>query len=240
MCIVYLKFDPTCVTPIQIGANREENPNRPHTSPIKMISGATTCYIAGADKGPDGKSGHIGTWLGFNERGVAIAVTNRDDGLLKGSEIKDSRGLLCVRLLRHDNAKDAMLAAQQFLTTGSYGGSNFLIADLNQAFIVHAPSAKEVCIDELSPGLHVLTNLNINDPTDRRINFVHAYMHNVDWGNFDILSKELLNTPEILVVDSDCRTVSSSILRMGSDKVYHFWHSDRCPTSMLSYVFTTF
>lgn len=241
MCIVYLKFDPKSIIPIQIGANREENPNRPYTSPMKIIYGGPTCYIAGADKGFDGKSNQIGTWLGFNTHGLAIAVTNRDDGLLHGKDIKNSRGLLCAQLLNHANAKEATEAAKKALTTGKYGGSNYLIADLNEVFIVHAPNAKGTWSEELGTGLHVLTNLNINDVRDQRVNFVHEYAQNVIWGkNFEEKSKKLLTMPEIIIEDSECCTVSSSILKIGQDHSYIFWHSERRPTSPSSYVFTTF
>ena len=40
------------------------------------------CLLAGADHGPDGSFPEMGTWLGVNEAGMAVAVTNRHDGEL--------------------------------------------------------------------------------------------------------------------------------------------------------------
>ncbi|MGO9814430.1 MAG: NRDE family protein, partial [Isosphaeraceae bacterium] len=60
-----------------IGANREESFRRPTTSPVCCRSGSIRCLVAGADHGPDGTFAEMGTWLGVNESGLVVAVTNR-------------------------------------------------------------------------------------------------------------------------------------------------------------------
>ena len=45
-------------------------------------AGQLRCLLAGADHGPDGSFPEMGTWLGVNEAGLAVAVTNRHDGEL--------------------------------------------------------------------------------------------------------------------------------------------------------------
>lgn len=237
MCIVFVKFDPKSNTPVLVGANREESPDRPYTSPKKLQVAGVNCVIAGDDRGPNGQSTHTGTWFGYNERGLFVAVTNRDDGVLKGSAIKDSRGLLCARLLRHNSAYNAAEAASLFLSKGRFGGSNYLIVDLFNAFIVHSPSPETTTYLPLDSGVHVLTNLDINDPNDRRINFVHASLT----GDFDFvpLAKDILTAPEIIVGDERWGTVSSSIFTVTvsqyGELLKGMWHSERKPETTNSY-----
>ena len=89
-----------------IGANREESRRRPMTSPVccRTGSGSLRCLLAGADHGPDGTFPRMGTWLGVNEAGVAVAVTNRSDGELAWEDQTRSKGLLAVDLLSFDRA----------------------------------------------------------------------------------------------------------------------------------------
>ena len=84
MCLVFLGSRVNRNTPVMIGANREESFRRPITSPLCCRSGSIRCLVAGADHGPDGTFAEMGTWLGVNESGLVVAVTNRRDGELAG------------------------------------------------------------------------------------------------------------------------------------------------------------
>ena len=83
MCLVFLDYQAGRKTPVLLGANREESFRRPTTSPVCCRSGAFRCLLAGADHGPEGTFPEMGTWLGVNETGLVVAVTNRNDGELR-------------------------------------------------------------------------------------------------------------------------------------------------------------
>ena len=83
LCLVFLDYQVDRKAPVLLGANREESFRRPTTSPVCCRSGAFRCLLAGADHGPDGTFPEMGTWLGVNETGLVVAVTNRNDGELR-------------------------------------------------------------------------------------------------------------------------------------------------------------
>src|SRR4051812_23409457 len=129
MCLVFLAFRMDAEFPVLLGANREEARRRPSTPPVEHRSGDFRCLLAGADHGPDGSCTRTGTWLGVNEAGLVVAVTNRRDGELAPARQARSRGWLAVALLGFDDPMAAARFAQEDLAGGGYGGGNFLIAN---------------------------------------------------------------------------------------------------------------
>src|SRR4051794_37036419 len=99
MCLVFLAFREDADHPVRVGANREESRRRPTTPPVCVRSGSLRGLLAGADHGADGSFPRIGTWLGLNEAGLVVAVTNRRDGELAPSKQVRSRGWSTVSLL---------------------------------------------------------------------------------------------------------------------------------------------
>src|SRR3954471_923453 len=139
MCLVFLAFRANDDDPVILGANREESRRRPSTPPVCCRSGSMRCLLAGADRGPEGTCLEIGTWLGVNEAGLVVAVTNRRDGELAWADQVRSRGLLAVALLGLDTPERAAQFARDELARGGYGGGNFLIAGRESAYVVQAP-----------------------------------------------------------------------------------------------------
>src|SRR3954468_24367713 len=138
MCLVFLAFQVNDDAPVMFGANREEVRRRPSTPPVCCRSGSMHCLLAGADRGPDGTFPEIGTWLGVNETGLVVAVTNRRDGELALADQVRSRGLLAVALLGFEDPEKAARFAEGDLGQGGYGGCNYLIADREVAYAVQA------------------------------------------------------------------------------------------------------
>src|SRR3954451_21187508 len=153
MCLVFLAFHVIDDAPVMLGANREEVRRRPSTPPVCCRSGSMHCLLAGADRGPDGSFPEIGTWLGVNETGMVVAVTNRRDGELPPADQVRSRGLLAVSLLGFDDAEEAARFARGELAGGGYGGCNYLIANPGAAFIVQSPGQHRITVRGLSPGI---------------------------------------------------------------------------------------
>jgi uncharacterized protein with NRDE domain len=218
VCLVFLGFRVDRKTPLLLGANREEWFRRPTTSPVCCLRGGLRCLLAGADHGPDGTFPEMGTWLGVNAAGLIVAVTNRSDGELPWEQQTRSRGLLGVALLGFDDPERAARLAEGELTQGGFGGSNFLIAGPESAFIVHAPGASRVAARPLQPGIHAITNLDLDDANDRRIRFVRE---NLDPEHFVTSARALCRHDAIVLTGPERGTVSSSLILVGRRIDFH-------------------
>jgi uncharacterized protein with NRDE domain len=214
MCLVFLAWHRNADVPVMVGANREESRRRPTTSPVCVRNRSLRCLLAGADTGPDGTFPEIGTWLGVNETGLVVAVTNRRDGELDWKDQVRSRGLLAVALLGYPDAEEAAQFAQGELMGGGFGGSNFLIASDQSAFVVQAPSAPKVVIETLSPGVHVLTNLDVNDAADPRIRYVQETL---EPDHFITSARRICRDDRIVIWGAERDTVSSSLVTIGGE-----------------------
>ena len=166
MCLGFLAFQMNDADPVMLGANREESRSRPSTSPVCSRINAVPTLAAGANQGPDGTFPEVGTWLGVNETGLVVAVTNRRDGTLAWADQVRSRGLLAVALLAFDDPAAALRLATDALALGGYGGCNYLIANRDAAYIIQAPRAQGISASRIAPGLHAMTNLDLDDRDD--------------------------------------------------------------------------
>jgi uncharacterized protein with NRDE domain len=212
MCLVFIAYRVEGCVPVMIGANREESRRRPVTSPVCCRVRSLRCLLAGADHGPDGTFPQMGTWLGVNEMGIAVAVTNRHDGELAWEDQTRSKGLLAVDLLGFDRAAQASQYARAELVRGGFGGCNYLIAGADAAFVVQAPGASRVAVRELTPGIHSMTNLDLDDPEDLRIQFVTA---NLEPRDFPASARRICCDDRIVIPGAERGTVSSSVILVG-------------------------
>jgi uncharacterized protein with NRDE domain len=165
MCLVALFFRAVPDAPLVVGANREEWYDRPGEPP-QILDGPCRA-VAGVDP----RAG--GTWLGVNDRGVLVAVTNRPK--LQQPPRPRSRGLLVRDLLLNcPRAADAVEAAKRELDSGNYAGCNLVAADRERAVVLHAGDWLSVW--PLPPGLHVLTNHDVNQEGDVRVAHALAWL----------------------------------------------------------------
>lgn len=164
MCILAIQFQTVPDTPILVAQNREEQFDRP-TQPPKIQSGKPRVVC-----GIDLKAG--GTWLGVNQHGLLISVGNRTKTHVP--QEPRSRGILCRELLGHRTAKDAAEHAAEDLKKGAYAGASYVCADSDAGFVVYG--GDEVEIVELTPGLHLLSKGNLDDPRDPRQEFVRRQL----------------------------------------------------------------
>jgi uncharacterized protein with NRDE domain len=144
--------------PLVVAANRDEFFARP-TSPPAILD-----PTAGIFGGRDDRAG--GTWLGVNRRGLVAALLNRRTGEPADSA-RRSRGQLCLGMLRADSAIAARAALAQE-SAEAYNPFNLLVADSREAWIATNHGAR-IGITEVGAGLHLITNLDLNDPTCPRI-----------------------------------------------------------------------
>lgn len=144
--------------PLILAANRDEFFSRPSLPPDVIDASAK---IFG---GRDGL--HGGTWLGVNSHGVVAALLNRRSRNPPDPS-RRSRGLLCVDALRFSGAA----AARSVITeadAGFYNPFNLLVADRALTWVATNHEGR-LARKDLSPGLHLLTNLDVDDPECPRI-----------------------------------------------------------------------
>jgi hypothetical protein len=155
MCLLALLYRVARGAPVVAGANREEFYAR-GGSPPRLLDDAA---VAGVDPLAGG------TWLGVNAHGVLVAVTNRRKSSTPARP--RSRGLLARQLLGCPSAAAAVELAARELDGERYAGCNLLCADDSGAVVLHAGDWLRV--RPLPPGLHVLSNADVNDTTDPRV-----------------------------------------------------------------------
>jgi len=141
--------------PLVVAANRDEYLERPATPPV-LLRDAPPRALGGRDLRANG------TWLGVNEAGLVVGVLNRRSPAPPDAT-RRSRGQLAVELLGYESASAAAAHAAGE-PPERYNPFNLLIADPSAAFAVTPLHSTR-----LEPGLHLLTNLDVNDPTCPRI-----------------------------------------------------------------------
>ena len=179
MCTLALYFQVFPDYPLVIAANRDESLSRPSTPPLLLRKAP---WIFG---GKDLLAG--GTWLGINQSGLVAGLLNRHTPEPPDSR-RRSRGLLCLDALGFTTAHAAAHFVQAERAT-QYNPFNLLIADANDAYVVH-PVADRVHVQKLETGVHLLTNLNLNDPQCPRIAKSFQHFQQVQ----DVM-EQLTNTP---------------------------------------------
>jgi uncharacterized protein with NRDE domain len=158
MCLLVLYYRVAEDAAVVVGANREEFYAR-GGEPPRLQSGKCSRFVAGTDP----QAG--GTWLGVNEHGVLVAITNRLKSRIPAQP--RSRGLLARELLEFPTADAAAQHATQALDGDQYAGCNFLCADAGAAIVIQAGDWLRV--RPLPPGLHAMTNFDVNDASDYRV-----------------------------------------------------------------------
>ena len=232
MCTLaaYVRCTPSL--PLLVAANRDEFLDRPTADPQVLV------VDPWAFGGQDLSAG--GTWFGVNGAGMVVGLLNRrrpsgpDPGLA-------SRGLLALTMLQQPGVAAACRALEG-VEGSAYNAFNLLIADRHGA-IVATNREGAIQITRLEPGIHLLTNLELNDPTCPRIA--------KSWQRFRSLDLAAASDPATLVpclqtiladhstaldpradvIDTLCvhlpgyGTRSSSIVAAGATGSLRFWHA---------------
>jgi uncharacterized protein with NRDE domain len=134
-----------------VAANRDEFLARPASGP-RVHEWRGRRVIAPLDE----RAG--GTWLGLNDAGLFVALTNRPVALPDAS--RRSRGLLVADALGRSSATRAAEAALQ-LAPSAYNPFNLFVADAEHAFAIVYEEKPRVRV--LAPGAHVIGNADPND-----------------------------------------------------------------------------
>ena len=166
MCvfILGLKLSPAWL--LLVAANRDEYYERP-TEPPHLL--AANPRVLG---GRDVRAG--GTWLGLNEHGLVVALTNRYLGNdFQQPRLATSRGHLCLAALREPTPAAAVTAVRGALAGAAYNPFNLIAVSAAEAFcIMHAGDRTETV--SLAPGWHLVANRRLDDPADPRVQRARA------------------------------------------------------------------
>lgn len=147
MCTITLAWQVFEDSPVVLAANRDELVDRPSEPPARRDW--ETAVVAPKD------SEAAGTWIGYNEHGVLVAITNRwTDRSIDGDR---SRGLLVRDALAYGSAREAVQYVERDLDGRTYQGFNLLVADANSALLVEWDGNPRV--RTLDPGVHVVVNV---------------------------------------------------------------------------------
>jgi len=158
VCTLAIYFQTNSEYPVVIAANRDEFYARPATAPQRVPG--DPWIVAGTDLTAGG------TWLGVNAHDICAGLLNRRSST-PPDPTRRSRGLLCMEALRESSVATA--AARVGRDSGTlYNAFNLLIASPHAVSVIGNVSGT-MRTTLLQPGVHVLTNLDLNDSECPRI-----------------------------------------------------------------------
>ncbi len=140
-----------------VAANRDERLDRPAHSLCVLrereprILGGRDC-LAG------------GTWLATNQHGVVVGLTNRPSPGGR-DPTKRSRGELPLLVAAHASAAKGVAALRRTVEPGQYNPAWLLAGDRRSVFYVEVTADHPPRVEELAPGIHVLENVALGQPS---------------------------------------------------------------------------
>jgi len=161
MCLLIVISGVVPGMPLIVAANRDERRDRP-TIPMTRLDGegGRLAILGGRDEVGGG------TWLATNEAGVVAGLTNRP--LRDGPDAaKRSRGELPLALAAHPTASAAVKAFGTAIDPSEYNPSWLLVADRDDTYFVDVTATDEVIVQHLAPGVHVLENRDLHEPSPK-------------------------------------------------------------------------
>lgn len=154
MCTLVIAWQVLADAPVAVAANRDEALARP-AEPPALIEGDPAIVAP-----RDAEAG--GTWLGYNDRGLLVGLSNRwTEAEIAGER---SRGLLVRDLLGATSADDAGSQLEEAVRTHAYEPFNLVVADSSVAIVFEWDGRLRV--SELSPGVHAVLNAGWDDRFD--------------------------------------------------------------------------
>lgn len=239
VCTLAIYFRASEELPVVVAANRDEFYQRPTEPPTRLSE--HPWVVAGHDLVAGG------TWLGVNANHLVAGIVNRRT-TTQPDPTRRSRGQLCLDVLRH--AAVAPACERVGGDPGTlYNPFNLLIASPDAASVIGNASGT-MRRTTLAPGLHLLTNLELNDFECPRIAKSYSLFDSVR----HLLRRDALADllPALRAILSDHSTPldpraegapnnlcmhterfgtrSSSILvYIAAERRFRFWHADGAP-----------
>ncbi|SHG96744.1 NRDE family protein [Halobaculum gomorrense] len=143
MCTLTLAWRVFDEAPVAVAANRDESYGRPSEPPADRGGGVIAPR--------DARAG--GTWMGVTRAGLFVGITNRWVDGLAGER---SRGLLVDDCLRAESAEAAARHVAESCRDHEYDGFNLVLADADAAVLLEWDGY--LAVREFRPGVHVVGN----------------------------------------------------------------------------------
>jgi uncharacterized protein with NRDE domain len=231
MCLLVVTFRPDQDTPLLLADNRDEFHGR-QGQPPRVLSPRP--WVWG---GRDPLEG--GTWLGINEYGLVVALTNGPADQV--DRRRRSRGQLCLDALAQASPSALLDWLREETRRQPYNPFNLFWSDGASAHTAYWRDALD--IEPLSPGFHALANgSRFNDWTVPRVSRARHLLAGVEEEPIDEAMKRLKSAcsdhgerPEeaLCVHREETGTVSSTLLALRPSAVGTsvYWYADGPPCS---------
>lgn len=159
MCLLIIAWQLHEKYALTLAANRDERYDRP-TQPFTVLREEYPRALGGKDLVAGG------TWLAVNERGVVAALTNTPspDG---PDPSKRSRGEVPMLLTAYESAEESVEAFLNQERRGAYNSARLLVGDRDRLYYVELSGSDAPTAQELPPGLHVLENAPLEEPSSK-------------------------------------------------------------------------
>ncbi|XP_057527750.1 uncharacterized protein LOC130806618 isoform X2 [Amaranthus tricolor] len=155
MCIAVFLWQAHPLYPLILLLNRDEYFNRP-TKPAEWWEGGD--ILGGRDEIGGG------TWLACCKNGRLAFLTNFREN--ESLPFANTRGDLPLRFLK-SKKNLAEFADEVIQDSDKFNGFNLILADLcskNMVYMTNRPKEKKPSVLQVSLGIHVLTNANLDSP----------------------------------------------------------------------------
>ncbi|KAE8680375.1 Tetratricopeptide repeat-like superfamily protein [Hibiscus syriacus] len=186
MCIAAFVWQAHPRYPLLLLHNRDEYHNRP-TKALAWWD-VDGCEILG---GRDEVAG--GTWMACSRQGRVVFLTNVLE--LHHLHQANTRGEL--PLLFFKSTKSPMEFAHQLAADAHrYNGFNLIVADIpskSMVFISNRPMGEPIAIQQVSPGLHVLSNAKLDSPWPKAQRLGKSFKQVLNkYGKNEVMVKEMV------------------------------------------------
>lgn len=158
MCFLALLYRQVTNHPIVLAANRDERPDRRGLPPQELRAGV----FGGKDPL------HGGTWLATNARGGLAAIANRRVDAAATDPHARSRGLLCLAIAGQPGPATMKETLIEALADDPYPPFNLMFGDATDMRIA-SWDGEALETAPVEPGVHVLGNQRLNEPTDPKV-----------------------------------------------------------------------
>jgi uncharacterized protein with NRDE domain len=202
-----------------VGANRDEAVGRPSSPPA--VRGTEPRVLQPRDE----RAG--GTWLGVNEHGVFVGVTNRyTDTELAGER---SRGRLVADALDASSADDAIETVEGEVAAREYEGFNVVVADRRECALLEWDGVLRT--RSFDPGTHVVVNRGFDDRTEKSRAVRAALSGHATPDEWRAAARDALrdHDEDVCVHRDGFGTQSSSLVTVREDGGVHYEFADGPP-----------
>jgi uncharacterized protein with NRDE domain len=159
MCLLVVCSQVLAEWPLIVAANRDERLDRP-AAPVAVLRANGPKTVGGRDLMAGG------TWLAVNEHGVVAGLTNKP--AVEGRDpSKRSRGEIPLALTAGTTAVESVAAFSAATSPGDYNPCWALVGDRASLYYVDVTQPDHVLTIALGPGVHVLENKPIEEPSPK-------------------------------------------------------------------------